>query len=64
MFISGVVALTLSPLMSSRLLAGGHEEVGLVGRINHDFDRLRKLYGRVLDATWRTARRCISSGSA
>ena len=50
-FISGVVALTLSPLMSSRLLSGGHEEEGLVGRINHGFDTLRKLYGRVLDAT-------------
>jgi len=50
-FLSGVVALTLSPLMSSRLLAAGHEEEGLVGRINHGFDRLRKFYGRVLDAT-------------
>jgi len=50
-FISGVVALTLSPLMSSRLLTAGHEEEGLVGRINHGFDALRKLYARVLDAT-------------
>jgi multidrug efflux pump len=50
-FISGVVALTLSPLMSSRLLSAGHEEEGLVGRINHGFDRLRRLYGRVLDGT-------------
>ncbi|MBI5388650.1 MAG: efflux RND transporter permease subunit [Verrucomicrobia bacterium] len=50
-FISGVVALTLSPVMSSKLLVAGREERGLVGRINHDFDRLRRLYGRVLDAT-------------
>jgi multidrug efflux pump len=50
-FISGVVALTLSPLMSSRLLTAGHEEEGLVGRINHGFDRIRLLYGKVLDAT-------------
>ncbi|HMP81280.1 MAG TPA: efflux RND transporter permease subunit, partial [Verrucomicrobiota bacterium] len=49
--ISGVVALTLSPVMSAKLLKGGHEEEGLVGRINHGFDRLRKLYGRVLDVT-------------
>ena len=49
--ISGVVALTLSPLMSSRLIKPGHEEIGLVGRINHGFDRLRALYGRVLDRT-------------
>ena len=50
-FISGVVALTLSPLMASRLLTAGHEEEGLVGRINRGFDRIRTLYGRVLDAT-------------
>ena len=49
--ISGVVALTLSPVMSAMLIKGGHEEEGLVGRINHGFDRLRKLYGRVLDTT-------------
>jgi multidrug efflux pump len=50
-FISGVVALTLSPVMSSKLIKGGHEEEGLVGRINHGFDRLRKFYSRILDAT-------------
>jgi multidrug efflux pump len=50
-FISGIVALTLSPVMSSWLLRGGHEEEGLVGRINHGFDRLKKLYGRVLNLT-------------
>ncbi len=50
-FISGVVALTLSPVMSSKLLSAGRETHGLTGRINRDFDRLRRLYGRVLDAT-------------
>ena len=50
-FISGVVALTLSPVMSSKLLDAGREEHGLTGRINRDFDRLRRAYGRVLDAT-------------
>jgi multidrug efflux pump len=50
-FISGIVALTLSPLMASRLLTAGHEEEGLVGRINRGFDRLRKFYGKILDAT-------------
>ena len=52
-FISGIVALTLSPVMSSRLLVAGHEEEGLVGRINHGFDRLRRLYSKILDATLR-----------
>ncbi len=50
-FISGIVALTLSPVMSSKLLSAGGEARGLTGRINRDFDRFRKLYGRVLDVT-------------
>jgi multidrug efflux pump len=50
-FISGVVALTLSPVMSSKLLDAGREDHGLTGRINRDFDRLRRAYGRVLNAT-------------
>lgn len=49
--ISGVVALTLSPVMSSKLLDAGREEHGLTGRINRGFDRLREAYRRVLDAT-------------
>ncbi len=52
-FISGVVALTLSPVMSSKLLDAGREEHGFTGRINRDFDRLRRAYGRVLDGTLR-----------
>jgi multidrug efflux pump len=50
-FISGVVALTLSPVMSSKLLDAGHEEHGLTGRINRGFDRLRRAYSHVLDGT-------------
>lgn len=52
-FISGIVALTLSPVMSSKLLDAKREEHGLAGRINRDFDRFRRLYGRVLDMTLR-----------
>jgi multidrug efflux pump len=51
--ISGVVALTLSPMMSARLLVPGLEERGLAGRISRDFGRLRALYGRLLAATLR-----------
>src|SRR6266403_1975541 len=50
-FISGVVALTLSPVMSSKLLDAGREDHGFTGRINRAFDRLRRGYTRVLDAT-------------
>ena len=56
-FISGIVALTLSPVMASRLLSHEREDHGLAGRINRDFDRLKAFYGRVLD--WTLARRPI-----
>src|SRR5215467_13895437 len=46
--ISGVVALTLSPVMSSSLLRRGQEEKGLPGRINRGFERLRSWYSRNL----------------
>ncbi|MBE0569691.1 MAG: efflux RND transporter permease subunit, partial [Deltaproteobacteria bacterium] len=49
--ISGVVALTLSPVMSARLLKPGVVERGLAGRISRDFERLKKTYGRILDVT-------------
>ncbi len=49
--ISGVVAITLSPMMSSRLLVPGIEEHGLAGKIAHLFQRLRAAYGRWLDVT-------------
>jgi len=49
--ISGIVALTLSPVMSASLLKPGIGERGLAGRITRDFERLRNLYGRLLDAT-------------
>jgi len=50
-FISGIVALTLSPVMASRLLSHDREEHGLPGRINRDFEKLKQFYGRVLDKT-------------
>jgi multidrug efflux pump len=49
--ISGIVALTLSPVMSAKLLKPGMQEHGLAGRISRGFKRLRGVYGRLLDAT-------------
>ncbi|MBI5769957.1 MAG: efflux RND transporter permease subunit [Verrucomicrobia bacterium] len=50
--ISGIVALTLSPMMASRLLrSADEEERGFTGWVNHRFDRLRVAYGRMLDRT-------------
>ncbi len=50
--ISGVVALTLSPTMSAKLLRSAQdEERGLSGWLNHHFDRLQESYGRALRGT-------------
>jgi multidrug efflux pump len=46
--ISGVVALTLSPVMAAHLLKSGGEERGFAGVINRAFDRVRSAYGRAL----------------
>ena len=49
--ISGVVALTLSPVMSAKLLQEGMSERGFAGRVSRLFNRIRALYGRALEAT-------------
>ncbi|MGH8093725.1 MAG: efflux RND transporter permease subunit [Chthoniobacterales bacterium] len=49
--ISGVVALTLSPVMSAQLLRASAEDHGFAGKVNHTFDRIRNWYGRALDRT-------------
>jgi multidrug efflux pump len=49
--ISGIVALTLSPMMSSKLLKPGIEERGFAGKIARDFSRFKAFYGRLLDVT-------------
>src|SRR2546429_739494 len=50
-FISGVVALTLSPMMSAHLLRAGHTDKGFSGVVNRTFDRFRDWYGSHLDRT-------------
>jgi multidrug efflux pump len=49
--ISGIVALTLSPMMGSKLLRAGDTEKGFAGWINRRFDGLRERYARVLTGT-------------
>ena len=51
--ISGIVALTLSPMMASRLLQPGMEERGFASKTAHVFHRIQVHYGRLLDATLR-----------
>src|SRR6266576_1074964 len=49
--VSGVVALTLSPMMGSKLLRTGDTERGFAGWINRRFDAVRRAYGRLLTGT-------------
>ncbi len=49
--VSGIVALTLSPMMGSRLLRAGDTERGFAGWINRRFERVRETYGRTLNGT-------------
>src|SRR5437764_1357375 len=51
--ISGVVALTLSPMMGSKLLRAGDTERGFAGWINRRFERVRQVYERALESTLR-----------
>ena len=49
--VSGIVALTLSPMMGSKLLRAGASNKGLAGLINRNFERVRSLYSRLLAGT-------------
>jgi multidrug efflux pump len=51
--VSGVVALTLSPMMGARLLRAGDTERGFSGWINRRFDGVRRAYGGALAGTLR-----------
>jgi len=53
-FISGVVALTLSPMMSSRLLKAQHKPNFFVRGIDRTFEAVRSTYERLLNFTLRT----------
>lgn len=50
-FISGIVALTLSPMMSSRLLTRETEEKPFARWVAGVFERLKDFYGKVLDVS-------------
>ncbi len=49
--VSGIVALTLSPMMSSRLLRAGATEKGFAGWVNRRFDGVRRRYTSILTGT-------------
>ncbi len=49
--ISGIVALTLSPVMCAKLLRADHQQGWLAAHIESGFARLKRGYGRVLRGT-------------
>ena len=49
--VSGIVALTLSPMMGSKLLRAGASHKGFAGIINRNFEKVRGLYTRLLGGT-------------
>jgi multidrug efflux pump len=51
--VSGVVALTLSPMMGAKLLRSGDSERGFAGFVNRRFESIRNSYTRALSGTLR-----------
>ena len=51
--VSGIVALTLSPMMGSKLLRAGATERGFAGMVNRHFESVRQFYTRNLAGTLR-----------
>src|SRR6266705_2443285 len=49
--VSGIVALTLSPMMGSKLLRAGDTDRGFAGIVNRRFESVRSLYTRLLAGT-------------
>ena len=49
--VSGIVALTLSPMMASKLLRAGATERGFAGMVNRHFEGVRRWYMRQLAGT-------------
>src|SRR5437867_294760 len=49
--VSGIVALTLSPMMGSKLLRAGDTDRGFAGWINRRFESVRSAYSRTLSGT-------------
>jgi len=55
-FISGIVALTLSPMMSSKLIKPPEQQSALAKRIDRGFDRLKESYGHALGGVLKSRR--------
>ncbi|MGD9689319.1 MAG: efflux RND transporter permease subunit [Phycisphaerales bacterium] len=60
--ISGVVAVTLSPIMSAKLVAEGGRQSFLTRWVNRRFDQVKRLYSWVLDFTLSVRPAIITGG--
>lgn len=60
--VSGIIALTLSPMMSSKLLNSRQSESRLAQRIEHDMEALTRTYVRLLDITLRSRPAVLLAG--
>jgi multidrug efflux pump len=49
--VSGIVALTLSPMMGSKLLRAGDNQKGFAGWVNRRFESVRDVYSKALAGT-------------
>jgi multidrug efflux pump len=49
--ISGVVALTLSPVMAAHMLKPGQNETGFAAKVGGVFEAIKRAYSRLLDST-------------
>lgn len=47
--LSGIVAVTLSPIMSAKMLSASGKEGFLTRLVNHAFDRTQRIYGSILE---------------
>ncbi len=49
--VSGVVALTLSPMMASRILPAEYKPTGFAAMLDRHFDYIKRLYAKILEET-------------
>tara|TARA_R100000027_G_scaffold62209_1_gene54151 strand:- start:2036 stop:5098 length:3063 start_codon:yes stop_codon:yes gene_type:complete len=52
--VSGIVALTLTPMMCSKILPKEFKSTGFTARLERGFDRVRSLYGKMLASALRS----------
>lgn len=60
--VSGVVAVTLSPIMSAYVISDKGHESGMTKKVNHGFDILKVKYGQLLERTFDFSKQVLFVG--